>query len=663
MNRRKTVTLFIVLVVISSAALWIIYPSLIHEVEEVEDETNGGRRINYSSLNDLNWWDIAWDLVEFDDFMTPFAMISNYPDRYGLTEDYYVAGDILIERLEGMGLTASYFGNYESVVAYQPGYGNDSRAIVFGANLDTRESIGPYINSNSIGCGVVTGIAAAVSQFRLPVDVYYCFYQASWVITGATFTNIIRALWGAEEILSYFQEESIDVIASYNFADLLFRDPLQDEQDRIHIDYRNLASHGYHSTKYIADVFLSFMDKSGIQIASAVEEEGTQSDHWKFWEFGHPAIHLHEGHQPDPEFPVVDAFGSPDYNYTQAHLVARAGAASAVYLAMKGNGHPTQQKVHHFVEPEDSVTLKTVMSVPQTLSMNGTVSDNQSITVKVSQSGTILMNSTLIAETNFSLQCSGLSGLGLISLTVRNHGNETVRLKLNLYYASDTDGNGLVDSAQYTWPAPDPPLDWDRDGLSDLDELENGTDMFHIDTDRDSMNDNVEILAGLNPLRRDAREDLDEDGLSNIREIRIGTHPALNDSDSDSIPDEWEVVFNTNPRVNDSTVDLDDDNLTNLQEYLYGSDPRSLDGDYDGVSDADEYLLGMNALSDDTDQDGLRDLLELQEGLDPLVPDFDLDLSADGLDHNPRINAIMILILLSLVPVSIGSVIFWRRVR
>ncbi len=660
MNRRRLAAIALIIVV-ASGALWLLYPSIFPPDTDDNGGGTGGTNINYSSLNNLNWWDIAWDSIDIGDLLTPFSMVASFPNRYGPSSDYYAAGDYLIEQLEGMGLTAAYFGNHESIVAYQPGYGNDSRAIVFGANLDTRESIGPQINSNSIGCGVVTTIAEAVSQFRLPIDIYYCFYQGSWVILDAL--TGLRAMWGSVEIVDYFDSQGIDVIANYNFADLLFYDSNQDESDRIHVDYKIDEGLNYQRSKYLGDIFVSFMKKSGLNIATSVYEAYTQSDHWKYWAAGIPAVHVHQGQVPDPEFPPQDALGSADYNYTQALIAAKAGAATAVYLAMQGNGEPTHQKMYVTLQPNEFDYLRAVLSISQTLTINGTVSKNESILVRITHSSSPVIPLTLIEDDNFSLTAENATGIGEIAIYARNSGNETVKLELDLFYNSDTDGNGILDSQQYHWPDPDPPLDWDHDGLSDMDELAYDTDMFHPDTDRDGMSDNNEVLYGLEPLRRDAREDKDADGLLNQREIRIGTHPGLNDTDMDSMLDEWEVVFQTNPLLNDSALDLDGDNLTNIQEYLYGSDPRSVDGDYDGVPDFMEYQLGMNALNDDTDQDGLRDLLELQEGLDPLVPDNDIDLEPDGPDHNPKINTIIMLILFTLIPVGLGTLYFWRRLH
>jgi len=119
-----------------------------------------------------------------------------------------------------------------------------------------------------------------------------------------------------------------------------------------------------------------------------------------------------------------------------------------------------------------------------------------------------------------------------------------------------------------------------------------------IDTDADLMDDNWEIIYGLNPNSADdASLDLDQDGLSNLEEYLANTYPnnadsdndglsdfdELNtyftqpinsDSDADIMPDGWEVSFALNPLDGaDAHLDLDGDSFTNVIEFIGGSDP------------------------------------------------------------------------------------------
>ena len=80
-------------------------------------------------------------------------------------------------------------------------------------------------------------------------------------------------------------------------------------------------------------------------------------------------------------------------------------------------------------------------------------------------------------------------------------------------------GQGSIDDAR----------DTDGDGLSDADELANGTSINNPDTDGDGLPDLWEVEAGLNPLSAagadGAQGDPDGDGVPNIAEFQANTAP------------------------------------------------------------------------------------------------------------------------------------------
>jgi len=98
------------------------------------------------------------------------------------------------------------------------------------------------------------------------------------------------------------------------------------------------------------------------------------------------------------------------------------------------------------------------------------------------------------------------------------------------------------------------------------------------DGDADGMPDNWEDQYGLNTSTDDSGQDLDNDGLSNLDEYQNGTNPTISDTDSDDLPDGWEVTYGLNPVVstgdNGRGGDPDNDFWTNYQEYLSSTDPN-----------------------------------------------------------------------------------------
>ena len=186
--------------------------------------------------------------------------------------------------------------------------------------------------------------------------------------------------------------------------------------------------------------------------------------------------------------------------------------------------------------------------------------------------------------------------------------------------------------------AADATLDFDGDGLTNLQEFDLGTSIFLSDTDSDGLSDSAEGSIGSNPLLADSDNDglldgeepsptadSDNDGIINVLD---------RDSDNDTLPDGAEVRIGLNPLradsngngISDRDEDADGDLLPNGEEIIQNTDPGNSDTDGDELSDFAEVFGPTDPLNPDTDGDGFKDGLETVLNSDPLdansVPAF-----------------------------------------
>ena len=131
--------------------------------------------------------------------------------------------------------------------------------------------------------------------------------------------------------------------------------------------------------------------------------------------------------------------------------------------------------------------------------------------------------------------------------------------------------------------------------------------------------------------------DTDGDGLTDIAELESGTNPALADTDGDGLSDGAEInKHKSNPLV----ADTDGDNFSDSEELTAGTDPTnaasnpSVDSDGDGLTDLTEVNdHKTNPALADTDGDGLSDGAEInQHKSNPLVADTDGDNYSDSVE-------------------------------
>ncbi|MFV1882916.1 MAG: OmpA family protein [Balneola sp.] len=123
--------------------------------------------------------------------------------------------------------------------------------------------------------------------------------------------------------------------------------------------------------------------------------------------------------------------------------------------------------------------------------------------------------------------------------------------------SADSDGDGLTDGEEVNEYNTDPNnSDSDGDGLSDGDEVNSyNTNPNNTDSDGDGLSDYDEIMT-YKTDPNDADGDADGDGVSDVDEIANGTDPTNADSDGDGFTDGQELDMGTNPLNGDDPVYL-----------------------------------------------------------------------------------------------------------
>jgi hypothetical protein len=153
--------------------------------------------------------------------------------------------------------------------------------------------------------------------------------------------------------------------------------------------------------------------------------------------------------------------------------------------------------------------------------------------------------------------------------------------------------------------------DGDGDGVGDACDAFLGDSRGALDSDRDAMADEWEVVHGLDPSDdADALGDTDNDGLSNVDEFIFRTSLYDADTDGDGTGD---IGDNCPTHSNPGQSDFDGDGAGNVCD---------LDDDGDGIPDAFEIVNNLDPLdpvdaSGDLDGDGFTNLQEFKTGTDP----------------------------------------------
>ncbi|MCK4565555.1 MAG: hypothetical protein KAU94_12870, partial [Verrucomicrobia bacterium] len=133
-----------------------------------------------------------------------------------------------------------------------------------------------------------------------------------------------------------------------------------------------------------------------------------------------------------------------------------------------------------------------------------------------------------------------------------------------MVFDEDTDGDGLPDVWEIHYFGNldrDGTLDYEPDGLTEMEEYLLDTDPVNADSDGDTLLDGAEVTAGTNPLS----DDTDNDGLKDNVETGTGTYVSPTDTgtdplnantDGDRFKDGGEVAKGTDPHNASDQPDL-----------------------------------------------------------------------------------------------------------
>ncbi len=146
------------------------------------------------------------------------------------------------------------------------------------------------------------------------------------------------------------------------------------------------------------------------------------------------------------------------------------------------------------------------------------------------------------------------------------------------------------------------------------------------DTDADNLPDEWEEQfspGDLTQLSGLGDADFDMDGLTDLEELSEGTDPTDNDSDDDTLTDGDEVnTHGTSPIAADTDGDgrADPDEINGAGGFT--TDPTLADSDGDGLTDGAEIdVHGTDPTEADTDEDGDSDGYEVARRFDPTDPE------------------------------------------
>ncbi len=251
-------------------------------------------------------------------------------------------------------------------------------------------------------------------------------------------------------------------------------------------------------------------------------------------------------HGTDPAYGAVGHWGAPDIGWD-----GKYDAGTWTHIAYTWDPTSTWQNVYHNGQPANSESL------PDGLSIHATDTSGNPLPFRVATQSNDNGGPNTDLEGSMTIAKIAVYDYALDDATILQHYTADAKA----FGLTDDDNDGMPTIYELLYPAfldpndnTDAAKDQDNDGLTNLEEYQNGTQPDNPDTDDDGLSDGTEIKT---TFTRALVSDTDEDGLNDSQEGTAGTDPLNPDFDGDSYADGLEVARGSDPKSYDSSPSFD----------------------------------------------------------------------------------------------------------
>jgi len=511
---------------------------------------------------------------------------------YRETENNLVARDWIKEQLTSVSygrVEVEFVGSYNNVVGLLPGYlPGEQPVFVVSAHYDSAAN-SPGANDDGSGVALVLELARVMSQYEWPLDIYFVAFNAA--LPQMEFGPTLQ---GSRELAQIWEDEGIDILALFNVDSILYPYRWAESDERVLLGYAEEVP--YQKSQYWAELVKMIGNLYGSDVirpmASSTFPLWSQSDHLSFYQRGYESVvcAFESGYfNDDVSGTSYDVYTYSGFNYQLGRVVAGViGGSMALSMGhaygngirhiSKGTILPTFFRTYHL-----AITAATQINVTCRW-WGGSVEFRL-----YDPTWNLLDNITFLNASAWEYSAvlnTAVAQPGLYHIILQNSADVAIGYESIIEYDADENANGILDRYEYWLDSELFHIDSDGDSLSDAMEIIIGTSVEISDTDLDSMTDGWEYNYGFDPRDpADAANDPDNDGVPNSEEFLHGLNPLSSDTDLDLIPDLFELENGLDPLVNDANLDPDEDGRINIVEYMEGTDPQ--------VAELNNVLLTM----------------------------------------------------------------------